>query len=43
MIKLFSTGGRAIAVGIIVMIVTLSFGIIALVDGLLLIKVREEG
>lgn len=40
MIKLFSAGGSKIAVGIIVMIVTLSFAIIALADGLLLIKVR---
>ncbi len=42
MIRLFSTGGRHIAVGIIVMIVTLSFAIIALADCLLLIKVKEE-
>lgn len=40
MIKLFSAGGSKIAIGIIVMIVTLSFAIIALADGLLLIKVR---
>jgi len=42
MIKLFSAGGSKIIVGIIVMIVTLSFAIIAIVDGLLLVKVREK-
>jgi len=42
MIKLFSAGGSKIAVGIIAMIVTLSFAIIALADGLLLIKVRQR-
>jgi hypothetical protein len=42
MIKLFSAGGSKIIVGIIVMIVTLSFAIIAIVDGLLLVKVREN-
>jgi hypothetical protein len=40
MIKLFSAGGSFIAVGIIVLVVTLSFAIIALADCLLLIKVR---
>jgi hypothetical protein len=40
MVKLFSAGGRNIAVGVIALIVTLSFAIIAVADGLLLIKVR---
>jgi hypothetical protein len=40
MIKLFSAGGSKIGVGIIVMIVTFSFAVIALADFLLLIKVR---
>jgi hypothetical protein len=43
MVKLLSAGGKKIAVGIIAMIVTFSFAIIALADGLLLVKVREEG
>jgi len=41
MIELFSAGGRKVAVGIIVMIVTFSFATIALIDGLLLIKVHR--
>ncbi|UJR13595.1 hypothetical protein I4U23_000608 [Adineta vaga] len=41
MVKLFSSGGSKIIVGIIVMIVTLSFAIIAVADGLLLIKVHR--
>lgn len=40
MIKLFTDGGSKIGVGIIVMFVTLGFAIIALLDGLLLFKVR---
>ena len=40
MIKLFSAGGMKISIGIFVMIVTLSFGILSFVGGLLLIKVR---
>lgn len=40
MITLFTAGGSKIIVGIIVMIVTLSFAILAIVDGLLLVKVR---
>jgi hypothetical protein len=40
MVKLFSAGGRKIAVGIIALIVTLSFALIAVADGLLLMKVR---
>ena len=40
MVKLFSDGGRKIAVGVIALIVTLSFAIIAAADGLLLMKVR---
>ncbi|CAF1484862.1 unnamed protein product [Adineta ricciae] len=41
MVHLFSLGGSKIIVGIIVMIVTLSFGIVAAADGLLLIKVHR--
>jgi hypothetical protein len=41
MVKLFADGGRKIAVGLIVMIVTFSFAVIALADGLLLMKVRS--
>jgi hypothetical protein len=43
MIKLFSAGGKKIGVGIIALIVTLGFAIIAVADGLLLVKVREKG
>ena len=39
MIKLFAAGGRKIAVGLIVMIVTCSFAMIALADSLLMMKV----
>jgi hypothetical protein len=42
MIKLFTSGGSKIIVGLIVMIVTFCFAILALVDGLLLIKVRHK-
>ena len=40
MVKLFSGGGSKVIVGLIVMVVTVSFGFIALADGLLLVKVR---
>ena len=40
MVKLFSGGGSKIIVALIVMVVTVSFGFIALADGLLLVKVR---
>ncbi len=40
MVKLFSNGGKKIGVGFIALIVTLGFGIIAIADGLLLVKVR---
>jgi hypothetical protein len=42
MIQLFAAGGSKIGVGFIVMIVTFSFAILALADGLLLIKVRNK-
>ncbi len=42
MIKLFAAGGSKIGVGLLVMIVTLSFAIIAFADGLLLMKVRHK-
>jgi hypothetical protein len=42
MVKLFSNGGKKIGVGFIALIVTLGFGIIAIADGLLLVKVRRE-
>jgi hypothetical protein len=42
MIKLFAAGGSKIGVGLIVMIVTFSFAILALIDGLILIKVRQK-
>jgi len=42
MIQLFAAGGSKIGVGFIVMIVTFSFAILALADGLLLIKVRDK-
>ncbi len=42
MIKLFASGGSKIIVGLIVMIVIFCFAILALVDGLLLIKVRHK-
>ncbi|CAF3912886.1 unnamed protein product [Rotaria sp. Silwood1] len=41
MIKLFSAGGSKIGVAIIVMIVTLSFSLIAIADGLLLFKIHH--
>ncbi|CAF1137913.1 unnamed protein product [Rotaria sordida] len=41
MIRLFSAGGSKIAVGIIVMIVTLTFSIIALANVLLLFKIHR--
>ncbi|CAF1231783.1 unnamed protein product [Rotaria sordida] len=41
MIRLFSAGGSKIAVGIIVMIVTLTFAIIALANVLLLFKIHR--
>ncbi|CAF1284869.1 unnamed protein product [Rotaria sordida] len=40
MIKLFTAGGSKIAVGLIVMIVTFSFALVAAAGGLLLIKVN---
>jgi hypothetical protein len=42
MIKLFAAGGSKIGVGLLVMIVTFSFAMIALAGGLLLIKVRQK-
>jgi hypothetical protein len=42
MIKLFAAGGSKIGVGLLVMIVTFSFAIIAIADGLLLMKVRHK-
>jgi len=42
MIQLFAADGSKIGVGFIVMIVTFSFAILALADGLLLIKVRNK-
>ena len=39
MVRLFSAGGKKIFVGLIVLIVTALFGLIALVAALLLIKV----
>ncbi|CAF0905126.1 unnamed protein product [Rotaria sordida] len=41
MIKLFTAGGSKIAVGLIVMIVTFSFALVAAAGGLLLIKVHR--
>lgn len=41
MFKLFAGGGKKIIVGLFALVVTLSFGLITLVDGLLLIKVRR--
>jgi len=42
MIKLFAEGGSKIAVGLLVMIVTFSFAILALADSLLMMKVRHK-
>ena len=42
MVELFSAGGRKIAVALIVMFVTFSFGLIALAEALLLVKVKRE-
>lgn len=42
MVELFSAGGKKIAVALIVMFVTFSFGLIALADALLLVKVKRE-
>lgn len=42
MAKLFAGGGKKIIVGLLAMIVTVSFGFITLADGLLLIKVRKN-
>lgn len=42
MAKLFSGGGKKIIVGLLALVVTLSFGLIALADGLLLMKVRTN-
>ncbi len=42
MIKVFASGGRKILVGFIMMIVTICFAILAIVDGLILIKVRRR-
>ncbi|CAM4771442.1 unnamed protein product [Rotaria magnacalcarata] len=41
MIKLFTSGGSKIVVGLIVMIVTACFAMLALADGLLMIKVHR--
>lgn len=41
MAHLFANGGKSIIVGILALIVTLSFGLVALGDGLLLVKVRK--
>ena len=40
--KLFAAGGKKIIVGLLALIVTLAFGLIALADGLLLVKVRKD-
>lgn len=42
MIQLFAAGGKKILVGLLVMLVTCSFAMIALVGSLLLIKVSSE-
>jgi hypothetical protein len=42
MIKLFAAGGKKIGVGLLVMIVTFSFAMIALTGGLLMIKVSHK-
>ena len=42
MVQLFSAGGKKVAVGLIVMVVTFSFALIAVADALLLIKVDDD-
>lgn len=42
MVKLFSSGGSKIIVGLLSMVVTLGFAVLALADGLMLMKVQKN-
>ena len=42
MIQLFAAGGTKILVGLLAMIVTVCFAILALADGFMLMKVRQR-